>query len=53
MTALCCVIEDNVKDYLDARPVQGLDHVAKLSNRGQRVGPELYPWCGAKKETGA
>src|SRR5277367_6474762 len=37
VVTFCCVIEDHVKDDLDARAVQGFDHVAKLGDRGQRV----------------
>src|SRR5271168_5413269 len=37
VVTFCCVIEDHVKDDLDACPVQGFDHVAKLIHRRQRV----------------
>src|SRR4030095_1791672 len=37
--AFRCVIEDNVKDYLDPRSMQSLDHVAKLVHRAQGILP--------------
>src|ERR1700756_2735722 len=34
-----CMIENNVKDYLDSRSMQSLDHVAKLVRRPQGILP--------------
>src|ERR1700757_3953345 len=47
MIAFCCVIEDNVKDYLDSRSMQSLYHVAKLIHRAQGILPKAIRlvWC--------
>src|SRR4029077_17334086 len=37
VVAFRCMIENNVKDYLDSRSMQSLDHVAKLVHRTQRI----------------
>jgi hypothetical protein len=37
--AFRCMIENNVKDYLDSRSMQSLDHVAKLIHRAQGILP--------------
>ena len=37
MIAFSRVIEDNIENDFDFRPVQGFDHVAKLIHRPQRI----------------
>ena len=37
VVALGGVVEDDVENHLDARPVQRLDHVAELVDRAERI----------------